>query len=93
MIKVIVKREVQEQHVIDLTILLKRLRSLTIDQEGYITGETLKRIDRPDEMLVISTWKSIEAWNNWYDNDKRRIIQKEIDELLGEKTYYAVYEA
>lgn len=88
-----VKREVQEQYVIDLSILLKRLRSLTMDQEGYITGETLKRIDRPNEVLVISTWKSIESWNNWYKNEKRRIIQKEIDELLGEQTFYAVYEA
>lgn len=93
MIKVIVKREVQEKHVIDLTILLKRLRRLTMDQEGYITGETLKRIDKPDEMLVISTWKNIESWNHWYSNNKRKVIQKEIDTLLGKTTVYSVYEA
>lgn len=91
-VKIFIKRDVQEKNIIELTMLLKRLRSLTLSQPGYISGETLKRIDRSNECMVISTWRSVEDWNNWVNNDKRLKIQTEIDQLLGQETEYAVYE-
>ena len=42
--------------------------------------------------MVISTWRSVEDWNNWVKNEKRIAIQGEIDRLLGQETEYAVYE-
>ena len=91
-VKIFIKRDVQEKNIIELTMLLKRLRSLTLSQPGYISGETLKRIDTPNECMVISTWRSVEDWNNWVNNEKRLKIQTEIDQLLGQVTEYAVYE-
>ena len=91
-VKIFIKRDVQEKNIIELTVLLKRLRSLTLSQPGYISGETLKRIDTPNECMVISTWRSVEDWNNWVNNEKRLKIQTEIDQLLGQVTEYAVYE-
>jgi heme-degrading monooxygenase HmoA len=91
-IKILIKRNVTNNNILKLTILLKKLRSLTLSQPGYITGETLKRIDKRDECLVISTWRSVEDWDKWVTNPKRNTIQEEIDKLLGEKTEYAVYE-
>jgi heme oxygenase (mycobilin-producing) len=91
-VKIFIKRNVQEKNTIELTMLLKRLRSLTLSQSGYISGETLKRIDKPDESMVISTWRSVEDWNTWVNNEKRLKIQTEIDQLLGQETEYAVYE-
>lgn len=91
-VKIFIKRKVSPAHVLDLTILLKKLRSLTLSQSGYIYGETLKRVDRQDESMVISTWRSLEDWNAWVNNSERVAIQNEIDRLLGEKTEYAVYE-
>jgi len=91
-VKIFIKRKVPNKNIIDLTMLLKRLRSLTLDQPGYISGETLKRIDQPDECLVISTWRSIEDWNNWVKDEKRIKIQTEIDNLIGAKTVYEVYD-
>lgn len=91
-VKIFIKRKVSPANVLDLTILLKKLRSLTLNQSGYIYGETLKRVDKSDECMVISTWRSIDDWNAWLNNDERMAIQREIDILLGEKTEYAVYE-
>jgi heme oxygenase (mycobilin-producing) len=91
-VKIFIKRDVQEKNIIELTMLLKRLRSLTLSQPGYISGETLKRIDSPNECMVISTWRSVEDWNHWVNNDKRLKIQTEIDQLLGQVTEYAIYE-
>jgi heme oxygenase (mycobilin-producing) len=91
-VKIFIKRKVSPAHVLELTVLLKKLRSLTLSQSGYIYGETLKRVDRQDESMVISTWRSLDDWNAWVNNSERVAIQNEIDRLLGEKTEYAVYE-
>jgi len=91
-VKIFISRKVAPDNILELTALLKKLRSLTLNQSGYIYGETLKRVDRPDECLVVSTWRSLEDWNAWLNNDERRQIQNEIDNLLGQETDYAVYE-
>ncbi len=90
-VKIFIKRNVSSNNVLDLTVLLKKLRSLTLNQDGYIYGETLRRVDREDECMVISTWRSLDDWNAWLNNEQRTSIQSEIDTLLGEKTEYAVY--
>ena len=91
-VKIFIQRKVSTDNILELTSLLKKLRSLTITQPGYISGETLKRIDGKEECMVISTWRSAEDWNNWLKNEKRVAVQSEIDRLLGEETTYAVYE-
>lgn len=91
-VKIFIKRNVSETKVPELTVLLKRLRSVTLMQPGYISGQTLKRLDEPGECMVISTWRSIEDWNDWIKNEKRIAIQKEIDDLLGMDTDYEIYE-
>jgi heme-degrading monooxygenase HmoA len=92
-VKIFIKRKVQDENVIKLTLLLKQLRALTLEQPGYISGETLNRIDKKDECMVVSTWRSVEDWNSWVNNPKRNEIQTEIDKLLGEETDYAMYSA
>ena len=91
-VKIFIKRNVTQENVLALTLLLKKLRSLTLNQPGYIYGETLKRVDRENECMVISTWRSIDDWNTWLNNQERASIQSEIDTLLGQETEYAVYE-
>ncbi len=90
-VKIFIKRKVQDDNVLELTVLLKKLRALTLDQEGYISGETLGRIDKKDECMVISTWRSVEDWNRWVNDPKRIEVQRKIDEILGEETEYAMY--
>ncbi len=92
-VKIFIKRKVQKDNVGNLTLLLKKLRGLTLEQPGYISGETLSRIDKKDEYMVISTWRSVEDWNNWVNNPKRNEVQTEIDKLLGQETDYAMYSA
>jgi len=72
--------------------LIRQLRALAIVQQGYISGETLKRIDLPQEYLVISTWQNMDAWNAWRTSRARAEIQEQIDALLGAPTEYEMYE-
>lgn len=91
MIKVFIKRKVADDSIVELMDLLKKLRSLTLSQPGYVSGETMKRIDKDGECLVISTWRSVEDWNSWVSNTERVAVQAEIDRLLGSDTVYEVY--
>lgn len=90
-VKIFIKRKIADANIAELTILLKKLRGLTLNQPGYVSGETLNRIDQQGESMVISTWRSIDDWNNWVNNEQRMVIQTEIDMLLGEETDYAIY--
>ncbi len=90
-VKIIIKRIVPLNKTEALKPLLQKLRNLAMQQTGYISGETFKRVDRPGENLVISTWQSMDDWRAWVLSDERRGTQEKIDHLLGEKTDYEVY--
>lgn len=91
-VKILIRRQVPEGKEEELDGILRRLRGITMDQSsGYISGETLRRVDKPGEMLVISTWRDVESWRNWMLSEERRRIQEEIDALLGAETVYEIY--
>lgn len=91
-VKILIKRTVPADKEKELMPLLKKLRNLGVNQPGYISGETLKNVDNPNEVLVISTWQSVIDWSEWVHNDKRREIQDQIDFLLQARTEYNVYD-
>jgi len=68
------------------------LRSISVGQPGYISGETLKRFDKSGESLVVTKWQSVHYWNQWFKSEERSEIQSKIDQLLGEETQYEIYE-
>jgi heme-degrading monooxygenase HmoA len=90
-VKIFIKRKVPENKARDLIPLFRKLRSLANEQPGYITGETLRNMDKPEEFIVVSTWESSDAWRRWQESGKRMEIQSKIDELLGGKTEYGIY--
>jgi heme-degrading monooxygenase HmoA len=92
MIKVHIKRKVPPEKIEDLRALINQLRSMTMGQPGYIAGETLQRLDQPNESLVVSKWQSIDYWRQWLNSEERAEIQAKIDHLLGEETRYEIYE-
>ncbi len=89
--KILIKRVVPEHKEKELLPLLLELRTHAAVQPGYISGETLKRIDNPGEELVISNWQTLEAWRQWLTSRERMTIQERIDALLGEKTHYEIF--
>ena len=91
MIKVHIKRKVPPAKISDLHLLINELRSVTMGQPGYISGETLKRIDSPGKYLVISTWQSLDDWRKWVVSRERIEVQKEIDARIDEETVYEIY--
>jgi heme-degrading monooxygenase HmoA len=90
-VKVLIKRKVPADKAKEMIPLFRKMRALATNQPGYISGETMKRLDSPDEFLVVSTWHSSDDWSNWLNSNERQQVQNEIDALLGGKTYYEIY--
>jgi len=91
-VKVLIKRMMPESKANELMPLFRRLRNLATNQPGYISGETLKRVDKPGEFLIISTWQSIDDWGEYVVSKERTEIQNEIDVLIGTETTYEIYQ-
>ena len=45
--------------------IIVKLRSLATLQPGYISGQTLVASNNPNRVVVMSTWASIQQWENW----------------------------
>ena len=93
-IQVLIKRKFIKEKADEVATLMVKLRSLARAQPGYISSESLKCIDPPneDEYLIRSTWQSDEDWKKWLNSEERGAIQQEIDSITGEKTEYRIYE-
>ena len=74
-----------------LSELLVESRSIANRQAGYISGETLRNVNNPEEYVVISTWRSLEDWQRWFANEKRAELEGKVDALIGSPTIYKIY--
>lgn len=91
-VKILIKRNVAADKASQLKELVMQLRSLSMKEPGYVSGESLKNVAKQQEYLVISTWDSLSAWKTWQSSKERAKVQDQIDVLLGQKTEYEVYE-
>jgi heme-degrading monooxygenase HmoA len=87
-----IKRKWQVDKPEELLPLLATLRSAASEQPGYISGETLRSLDDPSDYVVISIWETVDNWKNWVQNKRRRDLQGQVDSLIGEKTFYEMFE-
>jgi heme oxygenase (mycobilin-producing) len=92
MIRIHIRRRVSEDNQQSLMKLIHQMRSAIVGNPGYVSGETLKRIDQPGEILVVSKWQSRYYWKQWYASREREALQADIDQLLGAQTQYEIYE-
>ena len=92
MVRIHIRRNVPEDKQEELRKLVNQLRSITMGTPGYIAGETLTRVDKPGESLVVTKWQSLFYWNQWFESNERAAIQGQIDQLLDEQTHYEIYE-
>ncbi len=92
MIKIHIRRKVPENKADNLKSLINQLRGMTMGVPGYVAGETLKRLDKPGESLVVTKWQSEFYWEQWLQSKERADIQDKIDQLLGDETQYEIYE-
>jgi heme-degrading monooxygenase HmoA len=93
-VKILIKRSLpldkdKARYIISI---FRQLRMLALEQEGYLSSETLRNINNPQEFLVISTWRSLDDWQRWFNSSKRKELHSKVDALLEGGTTYDAYE-
>ena len=91
-VKILIKRTVPQDKAREIIPLFRQMRNLANNQPGYISGETLKSLDRPETFVVISTWDSSPDWEQWLLNQERQKIQEKMDSFLAGKTEYEKFQ-
>ena len=92
-IRVLINRECEDPgKEKELFRLVRKIRSLVLQQPGYLSSQYVKKIDHPRDILAISIWESLEDWQHWYESEDRRDIQSKIDAISGIKTTFQIYE-
>ena len=89
MIRVIVERRVKRGE--DILPLLRELRANAIQYPGYVTGESLASTEDGSNIVVLSTWQTLEAWKSWEKSRIRVGINNQVEALLVEKSKVNTY--
>ena len=74
--KILIKRKFNKGKKNEIIALLRELRSMAIQQSGYISGETLSSSDHPQTLMVIGSWQDMESWHNWKENNVRKTLEQ-----------------
>ena len=90
-VKVLIRRPIKEGKDVQAFSLLKKLRSHATNQQVYISGETLVNTDDPQEMIVLSTWHSLEDWEEWRNSKVRTEIDNQLLTIQTKPTSYKTY--
>ena len=89
--KILIKRRFKPGNTPQILALLNEIRAMAMEQEGYMSGETLMQSEFPNNMVVISTWQNIELWRNWRDNKERSRFESMLEIYQERPTEYEEY--
>jgi len=89
--KILIKRQFKPGNEKEILSLLNRLRSIAMNQPGYISGLTMMAPDDPENMMVISTWQTLDSWNKWKENLERQNLEAMLDIYQVRPTDYQEY--
>jgi heme-degrading monooxygenase HmoA len=87
-VKILIKRKFKDGNLKMAARLLINNRNGAMQQPGYISSETMQRLEDPFQITVVSMWKDIEAWETWKNSETRLANENEAkDYLVGQAEY------
>jgi heme oxygenase (mycobilin-producing) len=89
--KILIKRRFKAGHTPQIVALLNEIRTRAMHQAGYFYGETLVKKNYPQNLVVISTWRSLEDWHRWRDCDERKKFESMLEIYQERVTDYDEY--
>ncbi len=72
MIRVIIEREVAQGLEEFYESAIANLLGVMSSAGGYLSGESLADIHRPNRYVVVTRWVDEDAWNRWYGSGERQ---------------------
>ncbi len=72
MIRVIIEREIAEGLEEFYESAIANLLGAMSNARGYLSGESLVDLHRPNHYIVVTRWTDEAAWNRWYVSSERQ---------------------
>jgi len=82
MIRVIIEREITEGLEQFYQSAIANLLEVMAAAPGYLSGESLVEIHRPNHYLVVTRWTDEAAWNRWFHSAERQDMTDRIRPFL-----------
>ena len=89
--KIIIKRRFSKENRPQILSLLNKIRTIALEQPGYISGETLMQPDFPENMAVICSWQSMSDWQSWKNSEERKKYEEMLEIYQTRPTDYEEY--
>jgi heme-degrading monooxygenase HmoA len=90
-VKILIKRKFKDGSIRAISRFLINNRNGAMQQPGYISSETLRSLDDPNQVVVVSMWENIESWNNWKNSETRKANEDEFKDYLVGETQFEHY--
>ena len=90
-VKVFIKRRIQEGKEFEVLDLLKQMRAKAMDYDGHISGETLINVTNPMEVMVVSNWENLECWAEWKNSQDRADVDAQLEKLQDKPAEYVPF--
>ena len=90
-VKIFIKRTFKDGNLQKASEMLIQARTNAMGEQGYISSETLRGCDNPNEILVVSMWEKKVDWDRYKDKTSRKELEAKFSELLDGSTEYGGY--
>jgi len=88
MIRVIIEREIAEGLEEFYESAIANLLGVMANAGGYLSGESLVDLHRPNHYIVVTRWTDEAAWNRWYvSNERQQMLDAIRPFLLNEEKF------
>ena len=90
-VKILIKRHFKESDYIQISKMLNASRYRAMEQEGYISSETMWDLDDPKKVVVASMWQTIDNWNAWKNSEQRKSVESQYADRLDGPAVFEHY--
>lgn len=84
MIYVLVERHIADGMETTYDLVSRRALHSAYRAEGFISGETLRDLQRPNHHYLLSKWRSLHDWKRWYYSDERHEVMNQLNPTLAD---------
>ncbi len=90
-VKILIKRKIRDAAITEASKMLIQARTNALGKKGYISSETLSSCENPNEIMVLSMWRSKADWDAYKEDQSRIDLEREFEQLFDGPTEYSAY--
>jgi len=90
-VKILIKRKIKNGNMRAASRLVINNRTGAMKHPGYISSETMRSLDDPSLIVVVSMWQNMEAWETWKNSETRIANEAEFKDYVVGSTEYEHY--